>query len=813
MKSMLPRIYPHIIAIVLFLLCSIAYFPQSLENKTLNQSDVRNHQGMSKEILDYQQTTGKHTLWSNNMFGGMPGYLTSTPPSGNILLKFHNFLSLNHFRPVSFLFLLMLGFYILLLCLRINPYLGIIGAMAFAFSTNNLLLIEAGHLTKVMAFAYIGPVVGGIYLAYRKKILLGSILTAVALSIQLAINHLQITYYTVIIVVVFGIFELVRAFQQKQLPSFIRSTVVLLVAVTFAIATNLSNFWLTYEYSKYSMRGKSEITVSENESSKGLDPDYVTAWSYGIDETLTLLIPNFKGGASAGPVGENSETYKLFERAQGKQYAKQVSQHLPLYWGTQPFTGGPVYAGAGIFFLFILGLFLIKGPMKWWLLAVSVLAIMLSWGRNFMFLTNIFLEYVPMYNKFRDVTTLLLIVQFTFPILAIMVFHKLVNEDIKKEEFIKAFKYALYGTGGVTLFFVLLPGAFFDFSALSDAQYLNQGGDALVNALVADRKVLLRNDAIRSFIYVGLTAGLVWFINKKKIKSLPAAGICFLIILLDLVPVDKRYVNKDDFVPKRQSQVAFQPMLADQQILTDTSLYYRVFDLTADPFRSARASYFHKSIGGYHGAKLRRYQDIIERHLSRNNMDVINMLNTRYFIIPVENAAPQARYNGMALGNAWFVDQFRLVENADEEIAALDDFNPANEAIIDKRFSDQLEGFTFHSDSTANIPLVSYEPNRLVYKFESNTDQLTVFSEIYYEKGWEVKIDDTPATHFRVNYILRGMVIPAGKHTIDFQFQPKPYTVGRPICVSSSILLALMAVGIVLWEIRKYLNKEQTSEA
>jgi len=806
-KISLKTFLPHAIAILVFLAISFAYFPKHLEGKVLQQSDIRWWEGMSKELRDYQSETGEFTLWTNAMFGGMPTYLISSPPSTNLLKYLHLVFTLHYTKPVCYIFLFLIGFYIALLAFRVNPWLAIAGALAFAFSTNSFTLIEAGHLTKVQAIGYMSPIIGGVYLAIHKKRLLGALITGIFLTLQLLVNHLQMTYYTLIIILILGIVELFYSIQQKTVLSLVKTTGVLLIAVLLAIGSNMVNFWLTFEYSKYSTRSKSELSDNTENKTSGLDKDYITAWSYGIDETLTLLIPNFKGGSSHGALTKNSETYALFKRAQGEKNAQQAIQAQTLYWGGQPFTGGPVYVGAIVFFLFILGMFLLKGSVKWWLLITTVVAILLSWGHNFMALSDLFINYFPGYNKFRDVTMILVIVQFTFPLAAILVIQKLIDGDINKNDLLKYGKISLYIVGGITLFFALFPGLLYDFSAQSDQVYSNQGLQVLVDAWVADRKMLLRNDSLRSLVFVLLTASLVYALHIKKIRITWFYTILSLLILLDMWPVAKRYLNNDDFVSKRQKSEAFQPYQADLQIMADDDPYFRVLDLTADPFRSSRASYFHKSIGGYHGAKLKRYQELIDYHLSKNNMDVYNMLNTKYFILPAQDSPPIAQRNPEALGNAWFVDQIRWVSNADEEIEALNNFFPGKEVIIDQRFQKLVGDFQPQTDTTANIELIEYKPNQLAYSYQSSLDQLVVFSDIYYDKGWEAYIDGKLHPYFRVNYVLRGMILPGGTHQVQFTFEPSSYDISRKIAFASSSIFILLILGVLAVEIKKCWEK------
>ncbi len=803
-KISLKTFLPHGIAILIFLAISFAYFPEYLEGKVLQQSDIRWWEGMSKELRDYQSETGEFTLWTNSMFGGMPTYLISSPPSHNLLRYLHLVFNLHHIKPVCYLFLFLIGFYIALLCFRVNPWLAIAGALTFAFSTNSFTLIEAGHVTKVQAIGYMSPIIGGVYLAFRKKLLLGALITGIFLTLQLLVNHLQMTYYTLIIILMFGIVELVYSIQEKRVLSWLKPVGILVVAVFLAICSNMVSFWLTYEYSKYSTRSRSELSGNLENKTSGLDKDYITAWSYGIDETLTLLIPNFKGGSSHAALTKNSETYELFKRAQGENNARQAIRAQPIYWGAQPFTGGPVYVGAMVFFLFIMGMFLLKGSVKWWLLITTILAILLSWGHNFMSFSNLFINYFPGYNKFRDVTMILVIVQFTFPLAAILVLQKLINGEIKKYDLLKYGKIALYIVGGITLFFTLFPGLFYDFSAQTDQTYSNQGLQVLVDAFVADRKMLLRNDSLRSLVFVLLTASLIYVLYIKKIKTSWFYAIFSLLILLDMWPVAKRYLNNDDFVSKRQRSEAFQPYQADLQIMDDDDLYFRVLDLTADPFKSSRASYFHKSLGGYHGAKMKRYQELIDYHLSKNNMNVYNMLNTKYFIIPAQDSPPRAHRNPDALGNAWFVNQIRWVSNADEEIEALNDFSPGEEAIIDMQFEKQVSNFQPQTDTTVKIELVEYKPNQLTYSYHTSSDQCVIFSDIYYDKGWEAYIDGEQYPYFRVNYVLRGMIIPSGSHQILFSFEPSSYNISRKIAFASSSIFILMILGMLVIEIRKF---------
>ena len=633
-------------------------------------------------------------------------------------------------------------------------------------------------------------------------------LTGLFLALQLVNNHLQITYYTLLTILILGIFELVQAQKDKQLKTFSLAVGALLVAVLLAIGSNAAVLWTTYEYGKYSTRGESELQIDENDQTSGLDKSYITGWSYGVDETFTLLIPNFKGGATAAPLSEDSESYEFFNQTQGPQYARQVIRYMPLYWGTQSSTAGPVYVGAVVLFLFVFGFILLRSPLRWWLLIVTILAIMLSWGRNFMFLSELFIDYFPGYNKFRTVTMILVLAEFAIPLLAFLALDRIMKEEPEKKDFMKGLKWGLYIVGGLALFFLVFAGMF-SFTGPGDERYASQGATQFLDALKADRETLFRKDALRSLVFVILTAGLVYALYTKKVKENVFFLGLALLVLADMWPVNKRYLNNDDFVPRRSHQAELQPMAADQQILGDPDPYYRVFDVSGDPFNSARAAHFHKTLGGYHGAKMQRYQEIISHHIARNNMDVLNMLNTKYFIVPQQEAEPAVRLNPGALGNAWMVNSFRIVENANEEIEALNDFNPATEAIIDKRFESFVSGKTFSQDSSAEISLASYHPNRLSFDYKADTEQLVVFSDIYYEKGWKSFVDGEEVPHFRANYILRAMVLPAGEHTIDFRFEPRSYFAGKKIAATSSYILLILMLGAIGWEIRNRRKSEE----
>jgi len=804
-NPILLKLLPHLTAVILFLILCFAYFSPMLEGKQLRQGDIIQFRGMSKEINDYRDAEHEEPLWTNGMFGGMPAYLISVRYPSNLLKHIDRIVSLKLNIPAKHLFLTLFGFYLLLVVgFRVDPWLSIAGAIAFGFSSYFFIIGVAGHNSKAHAIAYMAPVMLGIILSSRGKYLWGGVITGLFLGLQIAAGHPQITYYTLLMVLVFGIFWLIEVIKKKNYGIFLKSLGVLFVSVFLAVGANITNLWLTYEYGKVSIRGPSELTSESENRTSGLDKDYIlNDYSYGITETFNLLIPNFKGGASTG-FDLKSKTYQEFRR-NNIPNARQMVEGLPLaYWGNQRSTSGPVYIGAAIIFFFVLGLFQVKGLQKWWLFAVVIVSIVLAWGKNFMPVSEFFINYVPGYNKFRTVSMILVLAEFAIPLLGILMLAQLIQEKINKKDWIKSLKWSLYFVGGICLFFTLFPGWLFNFSTPFDEQLLSAGWPSqFIDAIHEDRQHLLRMDAFRSLAMVLLAAGLiVGFLYGKIKQHVLIIGIAFL-FLIDMWPVNKRYINNDDFIAKREVQEPFQPTSADLSILQDTDPHYRVFNLTQDPFNEARTSYFHKSIGGYHGAKLRRYQELIEHHISQNNMDVLNMLNTKYFIVPGNDNQPVAQRNQGALGNAWFVTSVKWVQNADEEIEALNDFNPAEEAIIDTRFENNVTELSPMIDSISSIELVSYKPNELIYESQSDQPHLAVFSEIYYDRGWNAFLDGEPAPYIRVNYVLRGMMVPAGQHDIRFEFHPKAYFMGEKISFISSLLLIILFVAMAIFELKK----------
>ena len=780
----------HIIVLCFFVAISFTYFSPLLQGKILEMHDIKVYKAASKEIVDFREETGDEALWTNSMFSGMPAYQISTRSNSNLIQYVAKALSLGIPRPANLLFLYLLGFYILLLSLRLDYRLSAVGAIAFAFSSYFFIIIQAGHMTKAHAIAYMPMVVAAVLYTYRGNMLLGGVLTALTVALEIYANHLQITYYLALMLVIIGFVQFLKDFKANNLLDFVKRTGILIIAALLASGTAFTNLAVTMEYGEESTRGKSELTTNLDNKTSGLDKDYATDWSYGIAETFTLLIPNFHGGASQGELTTNSETYKAIKRAPN---AKKIIKQLPLYWGDQPMVSGPTYAGAIIIFLFVLGLFIVKSEMRIWLVAATIMSILLAWGKNFMGLTELFLDYFPGYNKFRAVSMILVVAEFTIPLLAFIALDKFLKSDKSAQEK-KMLNLTFYIVGGLTLLFTFMSTLFFDFIGAQDVNLEKNGWP--VDALQSDRKDLLNSDAWRSFVFIALTFGTLWLFLKSKINSAHVIFILGILVLADMWTVNKRYLNEDHFTKKRKMKEPYQPSPANYQILADKDPNFRVFNQSVSTFNDASTSYFHKSIGGYHGAKLKRYQELIENHISRGNMAVLNMLNTKYFISP----QGVVQRNNAAMGNAWFVNEINIVENADAEIEALSGFNPANSAIVDKRFMVQFVDSLDNKE--ASIVLTDYKPNYLKYTANSSKDGIVIFSEIYYDKGWNAYIDGNIQPHFRANYVLRGMSVPAGNHIIEFKFEPSTYIIGENVALVSSIILLLLLAFVSIKEIK-----------
>ena len=821
--SKLKSFYPYLVAFILFIVIAYAYFPAIFEGNIVMQSEISSWRGAANEIIQFREQTGEEPLWTNSMFSGMPTTMISTEYKGNYLKNVYDGLFVGP-RPASYLILGLVSFYLLLLAFGVNPWLSIVGALAFGFCSYNFQILQVGHNAKMVAISLMPMVLASVVFAFRKNRWLGAVFFGITLAFQIMANHPQITYYLAFIVLFYGIAQLYKAVKAKALPAFLKTVTLLVVAVLFAAATNINHLWPTWEYSKYTMRGGSELTLNQNSQTKGgLDKEYATAWSYGIDETLNLMIPNFKGGASGGALDKNSETYK-FLNSQGASNADQIIQQLPLYWGEQAFTAGPMYMGAIAIFLFVLGLVLIKGPMKWWIVGISLLALFLGWGRNFMFLSSFFYDYIPLYNKFRVPSMMLIVLQLTIPLLGIYTLNKILNGEYEKKTLIKGLKIAVGVTGGICALFALLPGLAGSFVSPADSQY----PDWLRQYLPQDRESLLRSDAFRSLVFILLAGVVIWAWMIQKIKSTHVVFVMGLLILADMWTVDKRYLNNDHFVKQREFNNQYQPRPVDQAILADKDPNYRVLDISVNTFNDSHTSYHHKTIGGYSAAKLQRYQDIIDYFIypemqsigktlessptlsameeSLSKQTVLNMLNTKYVIVHANSAPVNNKY---AYGNAWFVKDYELVNTPDEELLGLKQIDPRESAVISKEFESVIQDKGFNFDENATIQLTSYAPNKLEYKTSAANEQLAVFSEIYYPKGWNVYIDGNKTDLLRADYILRAVIVPAGEHTVTFEYKPESYYMGARISAISSSLLLLALLGGIIFYIMRYMKKKK----
>lgn len=833
------KLLPDLIAILAFVLLSFAYFfPADIENRILFQHDTAAGAGAGQEVKEYYEQTGERSRWTNSLFGGMPMYQIAPSYDSTKSLQWVQ-KAYQLFLPdyVCLTFMLMLGFYILLRVFGIPVWLAGLGGIMWAFSSYFFILISAGHIWKFITLAYVPPTIAGIVLAYRGKLLWGGILTALFVALQITSNHVQMSYYFFFVILFFVGAYFEKAWRTKTLPQFFKASAVLIVAALVGIAANVSNLYHTYAYSKETMRGKSELVQTGDaakQTSSGLDRDYITQWSYGIDETLTLLVPNFKGGASAAL--SQSET----AMSKANPMYSSLYGSLTQYFGTQPMTSGPVYVGAFVLFLFVLGCFIVKGPLKWALIGATFFSIVLSWGKNFMPLTDFFIDYVPLYNKFRAVSSILVIAEFTIPLLAIFALKRLLEEpEILKQEK-KPLGISLLLTAGIALLLAVAPGSIGSgYVPAQEAQMLqnavnqqmipaNELSGILAN-LGEMRAELVSSDALRSFIIIGIGCSLLWLYASGKLRSsLTIAGIIIL-CLADMWGVNKRYLNDAQFVPHSIRTETFTKTNTDELILQDTSLDYRVLNFATSTFDDNNTSYWHKSVGGYHPAKLRRYQEMIEHHISpemqaaykaiataggemdsvdANKFRILNMLNTKYFIFPAgQQRQTVPILNPHAYGNAWFVNKVQYVNNANEEIDALDSIIPTETAVVDARFKDVLKGTTeSYKDSLSSIRLTSYAPNRLTYETNNAQDGIAVFSEIYYPDGWHVTIDGQPAELARADYILRTMYVPAGQHTIEMRFDPTSLHVTEGIAYGALALLVIGIIVAVLIAKRKYVK-------
>jgi len=799
----LKQFLPHLLAVAGFIVLSLFYFHPVLQGKEIFQSDIVQYIGMAKEQKDFRAETGEEPYWTDAAFGGMPTYQLGAYYPHNYVKKLDTALRFLP-RPADYLFLYFIGFYILLLCMKVDYKLAFLGSIAFGFSTYLIIILGIGHNSKAHAIAYMPMVLAGIISIFRNRNIWSFLLLTVAMALEIQANHFQMTYYLLLLVIILGIAYLVDAYRKQLIPHYFKSIGVMVVAVVLAIAANATNLLATSEYTQFSTRGESELSIQPNGSPKeksGLGFDYITSYSYGIIESFNLMVPRFMGGGSSEDIGKDSNIYKsLIEIGASPTQAAGFTENAPTYWGNQPYVGAPAYIGVTVIFLFVFALFLIRGRLKWWIVGGSILALLLSWGKNFEFLTRFFIDFVPLYDKFRAITSIQVILELCLPLLAVLGLYKLFLKEVKKDEKLYALKWSSIITGGLLLIFLLFKSVLFDFAGANDAMYSKQFGMDFMSALEEDRKSIFTADVIRSLIFVLIATGLIWGYLKDKISKNIVIGGLVIIILVDLIGVDKRYVNEEDFVRAKEMEQPFQKMAADDAILEDQS-HYRVFDVSGDPFNTGRTSYYHNALGGYHAAKPGRIQDLYDFYISNNNMNILNMLNVKYFIVPTEEGN-KAQQNPNAYGNAWMVKDVAWVENQDQEILSLKDVNLESTAVINSKFKDKVQE-NFNFDPEASIQLTNYKPNNLEYEFSADTDQFVVFSENYYQPGWQAYIDGKPAPHVQVNYVLRGMNIPSGEHEVEFKFEPEVVNTGSTIALISSILIGLVVVGGIGYEFKK----------
>lgn len=832
----LKKFIPDVLIVLLFAAISFTYFyPADIEGRILYRHDSSAGKGMGEESRQYKERTGETTRWTNSVFGGMPTYQTapsydSSTTLSHALNAYHLWLPEN----VWYVFVYLLGFYILLRSFDFRWYLSTLGAIVWAFSSYFFIIIAAGHLWKVFALAYLPPMIAGILLAYRGKYLAGLAVTGIFTAFEINANHVQMTYYYLFIILFLVIGFFISAIKNRQIAQFLKATAVCIIAGVLGVLANITNLYHTWEYQKESMRSKSELVKknTENQTSSGLERDYITQWSYGIDETWTLLVPNTKGGTSMTPISQS----KAAQEKANPMYM-EIYQQMGQYWGEQPGTSGPVYVGAFVLMLFILGIFIVKGSIKWALLGATILSIMLSWGHNMMWFTNLFIDYVPMYAKFRTVASILVIAEFTIPLLGMLALKKVIDNPDCVKTTIKGKKVnwlmvSFVLTGGIAALFAIAPTLFFD-SFVSQAELRALGSipqdqlNPLLDNLREIRIATFTSDCWRSFFIIFLCTVVVNIYRIKKINAVTTVCIIAVVCLADMWQVNKRYLNDDMFVSNTRRTAPIEPTETDLQILQDKSLDYRVLNLASNTFNENETSFFHKSIGGYHAAKLRRYQELIETHIgpemqagfsaiaqaqgdmSKVNgdsiMPVINMLNTKYLILPLQDGKTMPLQNPYAMGNAWFVNEVQYVDNANKEIEALGKKNLHTTAVADKTF-ETIIGKSAVQDSASTVTMTKYEPNELHYDVNSKNGGVIVFSEIYYP-GWTCTVDGQPVEVGRVNYVLRAIQVKPGQHKVIMEFRPKSLATTEAIAYTALILLCIAVIVSVILSLKKNAKK------
>ena len=789
------QIIPHIVSLSLFVVVALMYFNPVLNGKKISQSDITQHIGMAKEVNDFRKATSEEPYWAESAFSGMPTYPIGTYFPNDYITSLDRFIRFLP-RPADYLFLYFLSFYILLLAFKVDWKIAIVGSLAFGFSTYLIIIFGAGHNSKAHAIAYMPLVLAGIVFIFKKRYLLGFIVTSIATALEIKANHPQMTYYLLFAILILGVVELIDAIQKNKTKQFITQSSIIIVAMLLAVGVNSSRLLATKEYADVSTRGKTALTINPDGTKKevttGLSKEYITQFSYGKAETFNLFVPRYMGGGTVESLDEKSNTYQYVSSIAGSKQADGFTKQVYTYWGDQLIVEAPAYIGAVMLFLFFLGVFILKGKYKYWLVASSVFAILMSWGKNFQFLTDFFIDYVPLYNKFRAVSSFQVIAELCIPLLGFLALKEFFFSKTDKEQKLIVLKKALYSSIGLIVIGLLYALSFSTFEGIRDASYSEYEG--LLDAVKADRLSMLYSDSFRSIVLIGVGFVVLWLFLKQQLKYTTSIIAFAVLILFDLVQVNLRYVNGDDFKEARAIDKPFKASTADLQILKDKS-HYRVANFSTDPFQDGRTSYFHKSIGGYHAAKMGRYQDLIEFQLSKQNMQVYNMLNTKYFIIPGDNGEVIAQQNPDANGNAWFVKNINYVQTADQEIRALDSTQTKNIAIVNENNIYKKINFSLEVDSLAYIKLTEYSLNSLTYETSSKFDEFSVFSEIYYKNGWKSYIDGELQPYTNVNYVLRGMEIPKGKHIIKFKFEPSVIKTGSIISLISYALMVLIPVS------------------
>lgn len=815
MKKLFGKYGAYAIALVIFVTLACIYCAPSLEGKVVYAGDMVSYKGNVHEIAQYQKESGERTFWTGSVFSGMPTYqIGETKFKSNALLSpLKKTLLAGHQAHKTPVILIMYFacFFILLRCFNIGKWLSIAGAVAMALSSYFLVIIPAGHLVKASTLAVISLTIGGFHLMFRKRYALGFILTALPVSVSFT-NHPQMSYYLYMMIGLMYIAELYIHIKEKRIKDLILATLLFIVSLGLGLGTNSANILTNREYVKETMRGgHSDIAKDDDtsEKSSGLDPEYATYWSYGIDETLSLLVPGVMGGASSVAVGENSKLFQtLVNNRIDRRSAAQYCQSVPLYWGDQPGTSGNVYVGAIVCFLFVLGLIIVKGPYKWALAAATLFSILLAWGHNLMPLTEFFFKYFPLYSKFRTVSSILVVAEIAMPLLGFIALQNIMCGKTGKAAAAKGIYTAAGITGGICLFLIIFGRAIFSFTGVSDA-HLASAPSFLFDGIVAERKALLTSDSFRSLAFIALAAGTLWIYTRGKLKNSYLIAILGILVLADMWPVDKRYFNSSNYVTVKQYNSPFEMLPYEKQILADKDPHFRVLNLTTSTFNDSRTSYYLKSIGGYHAAKLRRYQDLIEEHISKMNMNVISMLNAKYIITQGENGQPVPMRNSQAMGNAWYVDTLMVVDNATQESDALNFIDMRTTAVTGREFESFAANPARAHDEMANVRLTKYTPRYIDYESNSSADGTVVFSEIYYPYGWKATIDGVPADHFRANYTLRALNVPAGKHQIHFEFDPESVHKGETLGMLFIIVMYCAVLAIAVMAVISKRKKQQ----